>query len=137
MDTNGVRLSGEVLLTNFELLRILQGDLVDARTSDGQDITVRPPAAAKEAGGVRFPGREVFLADGELLRILQGDLVGARTSDGQDITVRLPTPDELLDSDREARERLAETMKSQPGWSPPPLMTRAQAEDLTRPYQEP
>ena len=137
MDTNGTRPAGrEVLLSNFELLRVLQGDPMVSRASDGQHVTVLLLEPAREAGHAD-DGTQAPLTDFQLTRVLQGDSMVSRTSDGEDITVRLPTPDELLESSREDRERLIEAMKDQPGWSPPAPMTRAQAEDLTRPYQEP
>jgi hypothetical protein len=138
MDMDGAKPSGrEVLLSNFELLRVLQGDPMVSKASDGEDITVLLLAPAREAGVTGSRGAEASLTDFQLTRVLQGDPMVSRTSDGEAITVRLPTPDELLEDSREKRERLIERMKDQPGWSPPPPMTRAQAEDLARPYQEP
>lgn len=138
MDTNGARPAGrEILLSNFELLRVLQGNPMVSRASDGQHVTVLLLGPSREAGPAEPRGTQAPLTDFQLTRVLQGDPMVSRTSDGEDITVRLPTPDEMLKGSREDRERLIEAMKDQPGWSPSPPMTRAQAEDLTRPYQEP
>jgi hypothetical protein len=87
--------------------------------------------------GVQPSGKQLLLTNFQLLRILQGHPMGARTSDGESVTVRLPTTDELLEGSQDERRRLIETMKDQPGWSPPQPMTRAQAEDLTQPLTEP
>lgn len=46
MEIDGVKFPDkQVLLTNFELLRILQGHPRAARTSDGEEVTVRLPSA--------------------------------------------------------------------------------------------
>jgi hypothetical protein len=75
--------------------------------------------------GVEFPEPEARLTNFELLRILAGHPMAVQATDGQAITVRLSTMDELLESVRTDRERLAGPR--------PPMMPAGLARQLTTP----
>lgn len=94
-----------------------------------------PDSSPAEERAVREGMPVVACLTAELFNVMQGHPTVVRTVDGDEVLLRLPTVGEALRFNREARDSLIVMMAGQPGWEPPPPMTRQQAADAVRPLR--